>query len=185
MHHHAKAGVKIAPISLPGLLQYAYSNLLLGKFENAIEILEQILELDPLFRAALEGLALVHVSMEDYDTALMYIEKYLDLIDAKYKGGTQLGYIAALMGNKKLAEENLEIIRKREKDNPDLNLSLDFASVYAALGKTDLVFKYLNKAVDEKLGAILFIKTMLPLQSLHDDDRFHKILQKIGLEEKD
>ncbi len=185
MHHHAKAGVKIAPISLPGLLQYAYSNLLLGKFENAIEILQQILELDPLFRAALEGLALVHVSMQDYDTALMYVEKYLDLINAKYKGGTQLGYIAALMGNKKLAEENLEIIRKREKDNPDLNLSLDFASVYAALGKTDMVFKYLNKAVDEKLGAILFIKTMLPLQSLHDDDRFHKILQKIGLEEKD
>ncbi len=111
------------------------------------------------------------------------IQKYLALIDSEYKGGTQLGYIAALKGNKKVAEENLEIIKKRDKANPDLNLSLDYAVIYAALGDFDNAFMYLNKAVDEKLGAILLVKTMDPLKLLRPDPRYKQLLERIGLEE--
>ncbi|MEP5944485.1 MAG: hypothetical protein ABJ356_08000, partial [Balneola sp.] len=90
-------------------------------------------------------------------------------------------YIAALKGNKKLAQENLEIIKKREEANPNLNLSLDYAVIHAALGESDEAFFYLNKAVDEKLGAILLIKTMFPLNKLKTDKRYSELLEKIGL----
>jgi tetratricopeptide (TPR) repeat protein len=103
------------------------------------------------------------------------------LVDSEYKGGTQLGFIAALKGNKKLALENLEIIRKREETNPDLNLSLDYAVIHAALGENDKAFEYLNKAVDEKLGAILFIKTMFPIDKLKSDPRYDQLLERMGL----
>lgn len=181
MLHHTKAAVTIAPVSLPILLQHGHANWLSGNYEKAKGIFKKIIELDPLFRSALEGLALVYVSEEKYEEALKTIKKYLELIDAKYKGGTQLGYIAALKGDVKLAKENLEIIRKRGKANPDLNLSLDFAVIYAALGDNDEAFKYLNKAVDEKLGAVLFIKTMHPLNRLESDPRYNELLKKIGL----
>lgn len=181
MFHHTKAAVKIAPVSLPVLLQHGHSNWLMKKYDKAKEIFEKILELDPLFRSALEGLALVWVSEKKYDKALRTIKKYLDLVDSEYKGGTQLGYIAALKGDTKLAKENLEIIKKREKSNPDLNLSLDFAVIYAALNDRDKAFEYLNRAVDEKLGAILLIKTMHPLEQLYDDPRYEELLQRIGL----
>lgn len=139
------------------------------------------MELDPLFRSALEGMALVYVTEGKYDKAIKTVRKYLDLVDAEFKGGTQLGYIAALKGNKKLAQENLEIIKKREEANPNLNLSLDYAVIYAALGESDKAFYYLNKAVDEKLGAILLIKTMFPLNKLKTDIRYSELLEKIGL----
>jgi len=181
MLHHTKAAVTIAPISLPILLQEGHANWLSGNYEKAKGIFKKIIELDPLFRSALEGLALVYVSEEKYEEALTTIKKYLQLIDIKYKGGTQLGYIAALKGDIKLAKENLEIIRKRGKANPDLNLSLDFAVIYAALGDNDKAFKYLNKAVEEKLGAVLFIKTMPPLDRLESDPRYNELLEKIGL----
>ncbi|MEQ8578851.1 MAG: adenylate/guanylate cyclase domain-containing protein [Balneola sp.] len=181
MFHHTKAASKIAPVSLPVLLQHGYSYWLSGKHEKAMETYEKILELDPLFRSALEGMALVYVAEEKYDKAIKVVKKYLDLVDSEYKGGTQLGYIAALKGNKKLANENLEIIKKRGLANPDLNLSLDFAVIYAAMGENDEAFKYLNKAVDEKLGAILFIKTMFPLDKLRSDIRYNQLLEKMGL----
>jgi len=181
MFHHTKAASKIAPVSLPVLLQHGYSYWLSGKHEKAMETYEKILELDPLFRSALEGMALVYVAEEKYDKAIKVVKKYLDLVDSEYKGGTQLGYIAALKGNKKLANENLEIIKKRGLANPDLNLSLDFAVIYAAMGENDEAFKYLNKAVDEKLGAILFIKTMFPLDKLRSDIRYNQLLERMGL----
>lgn len=137
------------------------------------------MELDPLFRSALEGMALVYVTEGKYDKAIKTVRKYLDLVDAEFKGGTQLGYIAALKGNKKLAQENLEIIKKREEANPNLNLSLDYAVIYAALGESDKAFYYLNKAVDEKLGAILLIKTMFPLNKLKTDIRYSELLEKL------
>lgn len=183
MFHHSKAATKIAPVSLPALLQHGYSNLLLDNYDKAREIFENILELDPLFRAALEGLAMLYAKDEKYGKAMKAIKKYLALIDSEYKGGTQLGYIAVLKGNKKVAEENLEIIKKRDKANPDLNLSLDYAVIYAALGDFDNAFMYLNKAVDEKLGAILLVKTMDPLKLLRPDPRYKQLLERIGLEE--
>ncbi|MBO6622451.1 MAG: tetratricopeptide repeat protein [Balneola sp.] len=181
MYHHTKAASKIAPVSLPVLLQHGYSYWLSGKHEKAIETYEKILELDPLFRSALEGMALVYVAEKKYNKAIKVVKKYLDLVDSEYKGGTQLGYIAALKGNKKLANENLEIIKKRGLANPDLNLSLDFAVIYAAMGENDEAFTYLNKAVDEKLGSILFIKTMFPLDKLKSDVRYNQLLEKMGL----
>jgi TolB-like protein/class 3 adenylate cyclase len=181
MFHHTKAASKIAPVSLPVLLQHGYSYWLSGKHEKAMETYEKILELDPLFRSALEGMALVYVAEEKYDKAIKVVKKYLDLVDSEYKGGTQLGYIAALKGNKKLANENLEIIKKRGLANPDLNMSLDFAVIYAAMGENDEAFTYLNKAVDEKLGAILFIKTMFPLDKLRSDIRYNQLLERMGL----
>ncbi|XWN36840.1 MAG: adenylate/guanylate cyclase domain-containing protein [Balneola sp.] len=182
MFHHTKAASKIAPVSLPVLLQHGHSFWLLGKHKKAMEVFERILELDPLFRSALEGIALVHVSEKEYDKAIKAIKKYLSLINSEYKGGTQLGYIAALKGNKKLAKENLEIIKNRELANPDLNLSLDFAVIYAALGENEEAFRYLNKAVDEKLGAILMIKTMFPLDKLKNDLRYDQLLERMGLD---
>jgi len=183
MYHHTKAASKIAPVSLPVLLQHGYSNWLLKEYDKAIQIFNKILELDPLFRSALEGIALVQVAQKKYDKALKSVKKYLDLVDSEFKGGTQLGYIAALKGDVKLAKESLEIIKKREKANPDLNLSLDYAVIYAALDDKDEAFKYLNKAVDEKLGAVLLIKTMHPLEQLNTDPRYKQLMERIGLKD--
>lgn len=181
MFHHTKAAVQIAPVSLPALLQLGHSYLLMERFDKAIETFEKILELDPLFRAALEGLAFTYATQKQFGKAMKAVNKYLEQIDSEFKGGTQLGCIAALKGDRKTAEENIEIIAKREKAYPNLNLSLDYALIYAALGDNDDAFKYLNQAVDEKLGSILMLKTLPPLNGLKKDPRYSQLLEKIGL----
>ncbi|HBX64789.1 MAG TPA: guanylate cyclase, partial [Balneolaceae bacterium] len=151
MLQQAEAAVKIDPLSLPALLELGRSHWVAGNYDRAINSFNEALELDPMFRAALEGRALVYISQKKYDKALRAAKKYIDLIDSKYKGGSQLACIYALMGDKVQAEEQIELIKKREKDQPHQNLTLDYAMVYAALGKTDKAFKYLEKAVDMRL----------------------------------
>ncbi len=181
MLHHTKVAVQVAPVSLPALLQLGQAYLLMERYDKALETFEKILELDPLFRAALEGLALTYAAQEKYGKAMKAVKKYMKQVDSDYKGGTQLGYIAALQGDRKTAEENIKVIAEREKSNPDLNLSLDYAVIFAALGDNDEAFKYLNKAVDEKLGSILLVKTMNPIIRLQNDPRYLQLLERIGL----
>jgi TolB-like protein/class 3 adenylate cyclase/Tfp pilus assembly protein PilF len=181
MLQHAEAAAKIDPLSLPALLELGRSHWVVGNYEKALNSFNEALELDPMFRAALEGRALVYISQKKYDKALRAAKKYINLIDSKYKGGSQLACIYALMGDKKQAEEQIELIKRREEDQPNQNLTLDYAMVYAALGNKDKAFKYLTKAVDMKLGSILLIKTLPIINDLHEDDRFEELVKKIGL----
>ncbi len=180
MFHHTKIAKKIAPVSLPVLLHHGYSHWLLKRPEKALSFFNKILELDPLFRSAMEGKAMVYISNKDYENGLKYIKQYINLVGPKFKGATQLGYLAAAQGDRKTALEKIELIKQRERKNPELNLSLDYAVIYAALQEKEKVFMYLNKAVDEKMGAVLLIKTLYPFRGLHSDPRYTQILQRIG-----
>ncbi|WP_428235772.1 tetratricopeptide repeat protein [Gracilimonas sp.] len=181
MIRQAEAAAKIDPLSLPALLELGRSHWVVGNYEKALNSFNEALDLDPIFRAALEGKALVYMSQKKYDKALRAAKKYIDLIDSKYKGGSQLACIYALMGDKKRTEESIELIKKREKDQPNQNLTLDYAMVYAALGDKDRAFKYLNKAYKQKLGSLLLIQTLPVIKNLKGDPRFEELVHKIGL----
>ncbi len=177
----AEAAVKIDPLSLPALLESGRANMVLGNYEKALNAFNEALELDPLFRLALEGKAMVYLIQKKYDKALRMSKRYAKMIDSKYRGATQFAYIYARMGEKELAEEKLSLMKTREKEEPDRNLTLDFAMVHAALGELDLAFKYLQKAIDVKLGSVLLIHSLPIAQDLKGDPRYERILDQIGL----
>jgi TolB-like protein len=179
MMHHLKAAVKLDPLSLPTKLELARGYSLVGKHNKAIGIYDEIIELDPLFRAAHEGKALAFTENHDYDSALIEAEKYLKQVDILHKGGTQLGYIAALKGDINVAMENLELLKKRQESDPDVNLTLDFALLYAALGDRENSFKYIQSAIEQRIGSVLFLTSMAPFEKLKDDPDFKALLKQI------
>lgn len=181
MIEQCEAAVKIDPLSLPALLELGRAYEIVGQYDKALNKFNEILELDPVFRSALEGKAKVYLEQKKYTRAINMIKKYLKLIDIPHKGGTQLGYIFAMMGNREKAEENLKLIRKRADAEKDVNLSFDFAAVYAALEDHDKAFEYLNKAVDDKLGSVLLINSFNGFDRLREDPRYDKLLERIGL----
>lgn len=181
MLEQAESAVKIDPLSLPALLESGRSHMVLRNYEKALNAFNEALELDPLFRSALEGKAMVYLAQNKFDKSLRMIKKYAKLIDSKYRGAAQLAFIYARMGDKTLAGEYLNLMKEREKDEPDRNLSIDFVLVYAALGNKGLAFEYLQKAVDVKLGSILMIHSLPIGDDLRDDPRYQKIVEQIGL----
>ena len=181
MIHHNKAASILDPLSLPAKQELARAYLLFGSYEKALELFEEIIELDPLFRSAFEGISMIYLEKGDLDQALKYARKYLKLVKEPNSGGAFLGYIAALQGDMELAMENIEKIKKRGEENPHLNLSLDFACVYAGLGDADTAFKYINDGVDKKLGVMIFFDSMIPFRSLMDDPRYQQVRERVGL----
>lgn len=181
MLDQAEAAVKIDPLSLPALIESGRVHWVLGNFDKSLNAFNEALELDPLFRAAYEGKAAVYLSQKKYDKALRMIKKYAKLVDSKYRGASQLAYIYAEMGDKAMAEENIARMKERERNEPNHNLSLDFAMVYAALGNKDLAFDYLQKAVDIKLGSVLLIHSLPFIREMKNDPRYEKMVNQIGL----
>ncbi len=184
MVHHNRIAVKLDPLSLPAKYELARAVSLIGNFKEAHKIYEEILELDPNFRGALEGKSITYSESGDFEKAMEQAQKYLKLIDTPFTGVVQIGYVAALKGDIKLAEENIRILEERQRANPGIDLSIDFALIHACLGNADEAFKYLNMAVDKNTGAIIFVGSMFPFHKLKDDPRYGALLEKIGLPRK-
>jgi len=51
----------------------------------------------------------------------------------------------------------------------------------AALGDNDLAFAWLEKAAERRDIFLAYISVLPGLQSLHDDPRYHRLLQKMNL----
>lgn len=181
MIHHTKAAAKIEPLSLPLKADLARAYITNQQYEKSLEILDETLELDPLFRMAYEAKSMTYLEMGDLDNAWLFANKYLELVKDPNSGGAFLGYISALRGDKAGINENLQRLNNRSNENPELDLSIDYACVYAGLGDFDTSFKYLNQAVDKHLGAMVFLDAMLPFKNMSDDTRFQELRDKIGL----
>lgn len=184
MLEQARMAVKIDPLSLPALLELGRSYWVLGDYDKALNAFSEALELDPLFRSALEGKATVYVSQEKFDKALRIAKKYEKMLSSRYRAASKFAAIYAAMGERDLAEEYIEQMKVREKEDPDHNLAIDYAMVYSAMGENDLAFEKLQRAVDVKLGTVLLIRSLPYIRDLHEDPRFGSIVEQIGIPKK-
>ena len=57
---------------------------------------------------------------------------------------------------------------------------VDVAGVYAALDDKDEAFRILEKAIEERNALLVTLKEEPPLESLHSDPRWQKLLQRMN-----
>jgi TolB-like protein/class 3 adenylate cyclase/Tfp pilus assembly protein PilF len=171
------------PLSLYINTDLARAYLNLGKPAEALEQYNRTLELDPNFRSAIEGKGWAFVAFGDYDSALQIFESYHESIGHKLRGITPLGYLHGKMGNREKAQYYLELLRQRDEEDPEVILYMDYALINLGMGDYDQVFHYLQQAVKERLGNVLFINSNPVWDELKSDNRFYDLLQQIGLAE--
>jgi len=154
-----------------------------GYYDKAERYFKQALEINPEFRASLNSLGWIHLERGETDTAIAIFEKVQKLTGSPYKGVTQLGYAYARAGMREKTLECLEKLKLREVKEPEVSLTVDYAVLYSALGDTDRAFRYLNKAYDERLGAIIMLRNRFTWKELRHDPRFAELMKKVGLTE--
>lgn len=173
------------PLSLYINTDLARAYLNVGKPAEALEQYNRTLALDPNFRSAIEGRGWAFVALGDYESALQVFEAYHRAIGHKLRGITPLGYVYGKMGNPEKALYYLDLLRQRHEEEPDVMLQVDHAVICLGLGNYDKTFEFLQQAVDERLGSVLFINSNPIWNELKSDGRFYDLLRQIGLAEKD
>jgi len=174
----AELAVQLDQLSMPNNLFLGDAYLFNKQYDSAMRQYDQILELDPKFRSALEGKGWVYMIQDDLETALFYFKKYQKLTDSPLKGQTCLGYVYAKLGKTDKALACIDKIKERKRLEKDITVTVDCAIIYAGLRDYDMVLHYLKEAAIERFG-IIFIKTHPFWEEIRKDARINEFIKTL------
>lgn len=178
----SQLALQLDPLSLPIRLGYAEALLAAGEFDEAATVLSAVLADDPTFRAATETLGWVRYAGGDPEGALALFEQLPPLAGHRYAGAAPRGFILAKMGRHDDARAMLDLIEERAVESPHVSLAMDRALIHLGLEDMDQVFHWLDLAVEQMSGGIVFLAVTPFWQSweLKSDPRAIALLDRIG-----
>jgi len=151
-----------------------------GLISDAIEQYKKTLELDNTFRPALNGLGWAYFFSGNIDESLKIFKRLEEFNGDGFRSIAAVGFILAKSGKTEEALQCLNKIKSLEEKDREKNFSVDYALIYLGLGDYEKVFEFLNKAFEEKLGILIFLRGK-HWKDIHDDERFKLLLQKMKL----
>jgi len=148
-----------------------------GRCDEAIEQLQSTLELEPNYHLAHLGLAISLQEKGLLNDAIATIEKAKSLAGEIMPISGALGNMYGRAGKTREAESVLEemfALQSVRYISP-----LDFALVYAGLGRTDQAIECLQKAAAEHCGRLTWALKDPRHKNLRCDERFQEIVRRV------
>jgi serine/threonine-protein kinase len=160
-----------------GLIKYYHA----GEYDEAIEAINKVLEMDPNFFPAHERLALVYEAAGRYDLAAAeHVRAYVvgGWITAEEGAAWQKAFDQS--GWRDFIEWHLS--RMLEGSADSFTHPYDVAVQYAKLGQNDEAFAWLDKAHEIRASELTTLAQSPWLDNLKADPRFDELVRKVGLE---
>ena len=149
------------------------------QYDRAIEQLEKTLEMDPDFASTHLHLGMSYLQIKRYEKALFHFGKLRTLWGSNAQLVAVLGYGCAVAGEKGRAEEILEELNdlaKRQYVSP-----LAIALVYIGLDEKDQAFSWIEKAYEDRVFWLGYVKVEPFFDALRSDPRLTRLLKKMRL----
>jgi len=153
---------------------------LAGRYDEAIEQLQNTLELEPNYHLAHMGLALAFGEKGMFDEAVVVLNRAKTLAGEIMPIRGALGNIYARAG--KISEAEAVLTELVELQKVRYVSPLDFALVYAGLGKTADVFQCLKQAAADHCGRLAWALIEPRYEGLRSDPRFVELVNHVNLE---
>jgi serine/threonine-protein kinase len=150
-----------------------------GLYEEARRAAARAIDGDPQNARGYATLAWTYAKEGHYDEALKQLRTAVSLSSGASMWVAQLGQVHAMAGNTREAREllgRLEESSKRAYISP-----YHLAYVHTGLGEYDLAMDYLERAYEDRAGAVYGIKGSFLFTPLHGHPRFTALLRKMNL----
>ena len=170
-----RRGLEIEPLSLPINWDYGRFLYMSRRYDESLAQHKKTIELDPSFARAHRTIAEIYRIRGDYANAVEERAKFFDLIGqsqnaalirATFARGGWLGF--------------LRLVTAENSPLKDSNNNWVVAKAYLDLGQKDKAFAELNKAYENRLSSLCWLKVEPQLDSLRSDPRYQQLLQKMG-----
>lgn len=148
-------------------------------YDQAKQRLQRTLEMDPNFMSAQVKLGWVYEQQGKYELAIEQLKIALSLSGEDANILALLGHSYALAGRTTEARRiitNLMTVSLKQYISPYW-----IGLIYASLGDNDQAFQWLNEAVKERSGGLVWLGVEPKLDRLRSDPRFSELLTTIQL----
>jgi TolB-like protein len=152
------------------------------QFERSVAELAITAELDPERSArvaAISGQALVAAGR--LDDGLESLRQVSSVSDPSGSGRALLVWALGRAGLQDEAGEQLEALLAESPRGPTDRVAL--AAAYVGVGNLDRAMELLESAAEDRNGAVLFLGQDPTFDELREDDRFTRLLERIGIPE--
>jgi tetratricopeptide (TPR) repeat protein len=169
-----RRGLEIEPLSLPINWDYGRFLYMSRRYDESLAQHKKTIELDPSFARAHRTIAEIYRIRGDYANAVEERAKFFDLIGQSQN--------AALIRSTFARDGWLGFLRLVTAENSplkDSNNNWVVAKAYLDLGQKDKAFAELNKAYENRLSSLCWLKVEPQLDSLRSDPRYQQLLQKM------
>ncbi|HTV15662.1 MAG TPA: protein kinase [Acidobacteriaceae bacterium] len=174
----ARIGLSYDPLSAPLLAEEALIRAYLGEHDTSILLAQSALQTSPHYFELYYALGTAQSQSGRAKEAVKTFEEGI----AVTRMPVLLGWLAdahAQSGDPAKAREVLDQLLEYEKNGMALPIAIAVAA--AAVGDKDLAFTWLEKAAERREILLSYITVFPSLRQLHDDPRYHRLLQKMNL----
>ncbi len=173
-----KRAQELDPLSLVINASLTRAYLLKGDVNSCIEQTKKMIELHPNYAPNHGFLGLAYIKQGRHTEALAEMQKAVEL-ERSSTSLTFLAYANAISG--KYLEANAIIMELEGRYAKREALGRDLAAVYAALGKNDQAFAWLEKDFQVRSGDLSSITGLPTFDSLRNDPRYAGLLRRMNL----
>jgi tetratricopeptide (TPR) repeat protein len=149
-----------------------------GRYDRAIEQLRTVLELDPNFALAHQGLGKTYERMGLWKLAIDEFQNS-DALAHDSESLASLGHAYGASGDRAAALKITEQLSQRPPGN--YVSPYDMAAVFAGLGDSDKAFAYLDQAYRDRDSRMPFLAVDSWFEPLRSDRRFVELCHRLGL----
>jgi len=170
--------LNLDPLSQRGNAFAAWIYLWARDFAHATEQARRTLELFPESLQAYYALGLAELCQSRHAEAISALEKAVAISPAPIS----IAYLGCALARAGRTEETLplleELLARRQREQVPQRC---FVFLYAALGKRDLAFEWLERAYEARDPGLLMMRVMPLFEPLRADPRFKRLLRQIGI----
>jgi serine/threonine-protein kinase len=149
-------------------------------YDEAIVQANKVLEMDSTFALAHRLLAIVYERKGMYGESIAENRMWGNLTKDDLRTEAALGHVYAVSGKK---EDALKVIARLEREiSTRKDLTFAIALIYTGVREINWAFEWLQKAYDNRSGALGALKVDPKLDGLRSDPRFGDLLKKMGLD---
>jgi len=149
------------------------------RYDDAIAHGKKLIETNPEFAEIHEYLKRCYDQKGMYSDAITSRQMRRKLAGFDAAETTAVSNAAAATSHEQYWRARLE--QELEDIKTEKPATFDLAEIYSQLGDRDKAFEWLEKAVDERLYTVMYLKVAPNLDPLRSDPRFSNFLQRVGL----
>jgi adenylate cyclase len=170
-----RRALELEPLSLPINWDYGRFLYMARRYDESLAQHKKTIELDPGFARAHRTLAEVYQVKNDYANAVEERAKFFDLIGQPQNAAV----IRSTFANEGWTGF-LRLVTGENSPLRDSNNHWVIAKAYVGLGDKDKAFAELNRAYENRISSVMWLKVEPQFDPLRSDPRFQQLLQKIG-----